>query len=81
MQDVGHDFAGAGETDEVAHVAAPPAETPRDFRTLRALILERRDGLPKRLIQVAEFALQHPSEIAFGRVAELARQAGYSPRR
>lgn len=52
---------------------------PRDFRGLRALILERRDGLPKRLVQVADFAVQHPQEIAFGRVAELAKLAHVQP--
>jgi DNA-binding MurR/RpiR family transcriptional regulator len=79
MQDVEQDLANAGGTEEVAHPAVAAVETPRDFRTLRGLILERRDGLPKRLVQVAEFALQHPQEIAFGRVAELARQAGVQP--
>jgi DNA-binding MurR/RpiR family transcriptional regulator len=52
---------------------------PRDFRELRTLILERRDRLPKRLVQVADFAIHHPQEIAFGRVAELARKAHVQP--
>ncbi len=52
---------------------------PRDFRALRMLILERRERLPKRLVQVADFAVQHPQEIAFGRVAELARLANVQP--
>ena len=52
---------------------------PRDFRELRTLILERRDRLPKRLVQVADFAIHHPQEIAFGRVAELARKAQVQP--
>ncbi|MCB8876086.1 MurR/RpiR family transcriptional regulator [Acidisoma silvae] len=52
---------------------------PRDFRTLRALIVERRGQLPKRLVQVADFAVQHPQEIAFGRVAELAKRANVQP--
>jgi len=60
-------------------VAGDETSAPRDFRTLRAVILERRDDLPKRLVQVADFAIQHPQEIAFGRVAELARQAGVQP--
>jgi DNA-binding MurR/RpiR family transcriptional regulator len=52
---------------------------PRDFRALRTLILERRESLPKRLVQVADFAVQHPQEIAFGRVAELAKLANVQP--
>ena len=58
---------------------AKPAETPRDFKSLRALIMARRDRLPKRLVQVGTFAVDHPQEIAFGRVADLAAQAGVQP--
>jgi DNA-binding MurR/RpiR family transcriptional regulator len=46
---------------------------------LRTLIVLRRDSLPRRLAQVAEFALDHPDDIAFGTVAELAIQAGVQP--
>jgi DNA-binding MurR/RpiR family transcriptional regulator len=67
--------------DDGALDAAPldAALAPRDFRELRALILERRDRLPKRLVQVADFSIHHPQEIAFGRVAELARKAHVQP--
>ncbi|MBE7211345.1 MAG: MurR/RpiR family transcriptional regulator [Gluconacetobacter diazotrophicus] len=58
---------------------ASPDEIPRDFNSLRALILDRRDRLPRRLLQVAEFAVNHPQEIAFARVADLATQAGVQP--
>jgi DNA-binding MurR/RpiR family transcriptional regulator len=70
-----------GALDAAAVDAAPldAALAPRDFRELRALILERRDRLPKRLVQVADFSIQHPQEIAFGRVAELARKAHVQP--
>jgi DNA-binding MurR/RpiR family transcriptional regulator len=54
-------------------------EIPRDFKSLRALIVARRELLPRRLIQVADFAVDHPQEIAFGRVADLATQAGVQP--
>ena len=54
-------------------------KTPRDFASLRALIVSRRALLPKRLVQVAEFAVDHPQEIAFGRVADIAGQAGVPP--
>ncbi len=56
-----------------------PGEIPRDFKSLRDLIVARRAALPKRLIQVADFAIGHPQEIAFGRVADLAAQAGVQP--
>ncbi len=52
---------------------------PRDFKSLRALIVARRALLPKRLIQVADFAVDHPQEIAFDRVADLAAKAGVQP--
>ena len=47
---------------------------PRDFETLRALIVERRDVLPKRLAQVAVYALDNPDEIAFGTAASVAQR-------
>ncbi len=57
----------------------PGSEIPRDFRGLRALIVASRPSLPKRLVQVAEFAINHPEEIAYGRVADLAAQARVQP--
>ncbi|MCB8879903.1 MurR/RpiR family transcriptional regulator [Acidisoma cellulosilytica] len=65
--------------DEVLSADIGAESAPRDFRTLRALIVERRGQLPKRLVQVADFAVQHPQEIAFGRVAELAKRANVQP--
>ncbi len=61
---------------DMAPADGPP---PRDFRTLRQLIVERRDGLPRRLLQAADFAVSHPQELAFGRVGDVARQAGVQP--
>src|ERR1700712_2604699 len=55
------------------------SDIPRDFKSLRALIVARRGLLPKRLVQVADFAVDHPQELAFGRVADLAAQAGVQP--
>jgi DNA-binding MurR/RpiR family transcriptional regulator len=52
---------------------------PRDFPRLREHILARRARLPKRLIQVADFAIARPQEIAFGRVADVAGLAGVQP--
>ena len=65
---------GAGQDE------APEAGgIPRDFKSLRALIVARRALMPKRLMAVAEFAIDHPQEIAFGRVSDLAAQAGVQP--
>ena len=55
------------------------SEPPRDFDALKDLLLARRDDLPRRLIQVAAFALEHPDEIAFGTVASVAGQAKVQP--
>jgi DNA-binding MurR/RpiR family transcriptional regulator len=52
---------------------------PRDFVTLKARIVERGKGLPKRQHQVAAFVLDHPDEIAFATVASIAEQANVKP--
>jgi DNA-binding MurR/RpiR family transcriptional regulator len=52
---------------------------PRDFPALKALIAERAAVLPKRLTQIASFALDHPDEIAFGTVSSIAAQAQVQP--
>jgi DNA-binding MurR/RpiR family transcriptional regulator len=52
---------------------------PRDFQSLKTRILERGPSLPKRLTQVATFALEHPDEIAFGTVASIAAAADVQP--
>lgn len=52
---------------------------PRDFAALRALIGERANTLPRRLTQVATYALQNPDEIAFGTAASIATHAGVQP--
>lgn len=52
---------------------------PRDFVSLRALITERAAVLPKRLTQIAAFALENPDEIAFGTVSAIAEQAQVQP--
>lgn len=60
--------------DEVADTGLP-----RDFDSLRALILSRRDSLPKRIAQIAAYALDNPDEIAFGTAASIAVSAGVQP--
>jgi DNA-binding MurR/RpiR family transcriptional regulator len=62
---------------EAAPFPVPPP--PRDFEDLRAALIERRFKLPKRLEQVARFALAYPDEIAFGTVASIADKAGVQP--
>lgn len=52
---------------------------PQDFDTLRTAILERKGELPKRLTQVAAYALDHPDEIAFGTAASIALSADVQP--
>lgn len=52
---------------------------PRDFPTLRALIAARAPSLPRRLTQVATYALDHPDEIAFGTAASVAQHSGVQP--
>jgi DNA-binding MurR/RpiR family transcriptional regulator len=52
---------------------------PRDFDSLRAAILERRESLPKRIAQIAAYALDNPDDIAFGTAASIAALAGVQP--
>ena len=52
---------------------------PRDFTALKALITARATELPKRLTQIAGFALENPDEIAFGTVSSIAAQADVQP--
>jgi DNA-binding MurR/RpiR family transcriptional regulator len=54
-------------------------EAPRDFATLRNLIVDRAKGLPRRLTQVATYALENPDEMAFGTVASIAQDADVQP--
>jgi DNA-binding MurR/RpiR family transcriptional regulator len=51
----------------------------RDFESLRAAIIGKREALPKRLAQVAAFALKSPDDIAFGTAASIAQAADVQP--
>lgn len=55
------------------------AKPPRDFDALKELLIAQREKLPRRLVQVAAFALENPDEIAFGTVASVAAQAEVQP--
>ena len=56
-----------------------PDAPPKDFAGLKARIAERASDLPKRLMQIASFALEHPDEIAFGTVSSIAELAEVQP--
>jgi DNA-binding MurR/RpiR family transcriptional regulator len=54
-------------------------QPPRDFEALRQAILARRTTLPKRLTQVAAYALDNPEEMAFATAASIATASGVQP--
>lgn len=58
---------------------AAAINAPSDYDGLRALLLSRRETMPKRLKQLAAFAMDHPEEVAFGTVAGIAEHAGVQP--
>ncbi|WP_075290920.1 MurR/RpiR family transcriptional regulator [Pararhizobium arenae] len=54
-------------------------QVPQDFEALKTAILQRKAVLPKRLKQVAAYALDNPDEIAFGTAASIAVSADVQP--
>lgn len=52
---------------------------PTSFDSLRDAILARREAFPKRLAQVARFALDSPDDMALNTVAEIAAKADVQP--
>ena len=60
-------------------VSETPYVAPKDFDELRSAILERKATLPKRLTQVAVYALDNPDEIAFRTAASIATAASVQP--
>lgn len=52
---------------------------PKDFEQLKTAILERKASLPKRLTQVAAYALDNPDEVAFRTAASIAGAANVQP--
>lgn len=64
-----------------ADTPIPGTDTPipGDFEALRGAILARRQELPKRLAQVAAYALDNPDEMAFGTAASIAASAEVQP--
>lgn len=59
--------------------ASVETSTPENYEDLRAEIARSHPTLSDRLRQIAEFALEHPTEMALGTVAEVARRAGVQP--
>jgi DNA-binding MurR/RpiR family transcriptional regulator len=49
------------------------------YEALRTRIARKHEALPGRLRDIAEFALEHPTEMALGTVAEVARRARVQP--
>ena len=49
---------------------------PADFSELREILMRRRATLPRRLAQVADYAMSAPDEIAFGTASSVAERAG-----
>lgn len=61
--------------DEQARTETPP----RDYPALRERVIARWEDLPRRLTQVAEYALNNPDEVAFGTAASIAAKADVQP--
>lgn len=71
-------FASAAPSD-LSEDRSGTDRPPRDYQALRDLVASGRVRLPKRLAQVAAYALAHPDEIAFGTVAGIAEKADVQP--
>lgn len=52
---------------------------PPDYESLKIVLAQRHNVMPRRLKQAATFALEHPDEMAFGTVASIAERAGVQP--
>lgn len=55
------------------------ADARHDFWRLREAMMARKDQLPKRLAQVAAYAMTYPDEVAFGTAASIAEKAEVQP--
>src|SRR5262245_57854106 len=56
-----------------------PADTAMSYDELRGAIAQRHRALSGRLQQIAEFVLDHPTDVALGTVAEIAERSGVPP--
>jgi DNA-binding MurR/RpiR family transcriptional regulator len=57
----------------------PENGAPRDFEALRLRVMAAYGQMPKRLAQVARYAISHPDEIALGTAASIAGASGVQP--
>ncbi|MGJ4948379.1 MurR/RpiR family transcriptional regulator [Bradyrhizobium sp. HKCCYLS20291] len=55
------------------------ASGPTNYDELRGAIAQRHRALSGRLQQIAEFVLDHPTDVALGTVAEVAQRSGVPP--
>src|SRR5690606_7832308 len=62
-----------------SRMPASRSTVPEDFEELRAAIMAQHGALPKRLAQVAAYALERPDEMAFGTTASIAQAAQVQP--
>jgi DNA-binding MurR/RpiR family transcriptional regulator len=53
--------------------------TAMNYDELRGAIAQRHRALSGRLQQIAEFVLDHPTDVALGTVAEIAERSGVPP--
>ncbi len=58
---------------------APERAVLTSYQPLKEEIVRRQKTLPKRLLQIAAFALDQPDEIAFGTVSSIAKNVGVPP--
>src|SRR5262245_5514994 len=56
-----------------------PANPAMGYDELRSAIAAKHRELSGRLQQIAEFVLDHPTDVALGTVAEIAQRAGVPP--
>lgn len=66
----------AGEQETIVE---EQVETPKSAEEFRTLLLERYDGLSKRLKQIGRYVLDEPNEIAIETLAVIAKRCGVQP--
>jgi DNA-binding MurR/RpiR family transcriptional regulator len=70
---------GQKAADRVGKSMHKPANSAMGYDELRGAIAARHRELSGRLQQIAEFVLDHPTDVALGTVAEIAQRAGVPP--
>lgn len=75
---IANDLEGRGGAMQ-EQAALTSVQGPSDYEGLRGVLVARRETLPKRLRQLADFALDRPQDMAFGTAAAIADHAGVQP--